>query len=247
MEKRDFIYGRNPILEMLERGEKFDQILVQKGIDPAFVNEVKDMAGPLRIPVNMAPREKLARITRKNHQGVIGFTAWVTYANLERIIEESFGAGEIPLVLILDQVTDVRNVGAIARSAEVFGVDALVIPEKGAARIGADAVKTSAGAITRLAVCRERSLPETCKFLSSMGLIVLSADHHADDHISGHDLNVPLAIVMGSEGRGVSRQVSESVNGKFSIPQQGSIDSLNVSVAAGIALYEVMRQRQTSV
>ena len=245
MQRRDFIYGRNPVLEMLQQGELFEQILLQKGIELSFIREVKGLASPLNIPVHLVPKEKMQRITMKNHQGVIGFTAWVDYREMAEVVQEIYEAGRTPVLLLLDGITDVRNVGAIARSAEVFGVDALVVPFKGAARIGADAVKTSAGAITRITLCRERSIAAACQVLQKMGLKVMVADQRAERRVYQCSFAEPVAIVVGGEGEGVYQGIRDLADIKFSIPQLGVTDSLNVSVAAGIILYEATRQRTT--
>ena len=245
MSQTEYIYGRNPVIERLESGEVFEQIVLQKGVDRDFASHVRDLARDLGIPVRFVPKERMARITKKNHQGVVGFTSWVVYSDLQYTVEQCFEQGRTPLIVLLDNVTDVRNVGAIARSAEVFGVDALVVPLKGAARIGGDAVKTSAGAITRITMCRESSIANACHTLADMGLQVLAADQNAPAPLFKTDLTVPVAIVLSSEGSGLSDPVRKSVGSSFSIPQIGSTDSLNVSVAAGVTLYEVVRQRTT--
>lgn len=243
MDKHDFIFGRQPILEMLRRGETADRIVLQQGIEADVTREVKQLARTLDIPVQVVPKSRLMRITRKNHQGVIAFTRWVEYSNFEEIILAEYERGSVPLVLLLDQITDVRNVGAIARSAEVFDVTVMMIPAKRSAPLNADAVKTSAGAILRVPVSRVHSLARASIRLREMGLTVYATDQKADKRIQDIDFTHPAAIVLGSEKYGIHPRLLEAVDASFAIPQAGEMDSLNVSVAAGIALYEVTRQR----
>ncbi len=196
-----------------------------------------------KIPYQVVPVEKLNRITRKNHQGVIAFVSLIEYQSLQNLIPVIFERGEMPLLVVADGITDVRNIGAMARSAECAGAHALVIPEKGMAPINADAIKSSAGALSRIPVCRERHLAETMVFLQESGIKTVVCDEKAGKSIYDADLSGPLALIMGSEDRGVSSIVRKLAAEQVSIPMQGRIASLNVSVATGIVLFEAIRQR----
>jgi 23S rRNA (guanosine2251-2'-O)-methyltransferase len=189
------------------------------------------------------PPEKLNRLTTKKHQGVIGFMAAIQYASLDHIISTAYSQGKDPFVLILDRVTDVRNFGAIARTAECFGVHALVVSARGGARIGGDAMKTSAGALSHIPVCREMSLTGAVHFLKSNGLSIVACTEKAEVSLIKTDMSGPLAIVLGSEEDGISEEVLQLCDQQAQIPMQGRIASLNVSVAAGIILYQATSQR----
>jgi len=244
MEKKDFIYGRNPIIEHLESGGTFEQILIQKGIDREVSGRIMELAKVQRLPVQIVPHHRMDRVTRKNHQGVIGFTAWVVYDVLSVIVQDCYERGDVPLVLILDRITDVRNMGAIARSAEIFGATAIVLPMKESAMVNADAVKTSAGAILNVKLCREKSLSHAVRMLRDMGLKICVADQGAPSMLADLDFKSPTAIIMGSERLGVDTSLRAKADSTFAIPQLGKTESLNVSVATGIVLYEVVRQRK---
>jgi 23S rRNA (guanosine2251-2'-O)-methyltransferase len=189
------------------------------------------------------PGEKLDRITRKNHQGIIAYISAVEYANIEELMPLLFETGKTPLILILDGITDVRNFGAIARSAECAGVHAIIIPEKGAAQVNADAVKTSAGALLRIPICRVRRLSESLKFLKNSGLQVLAATEKGADYYYKVDMTLPTAIIMGAEDTGVYVENLKLADKNIKIPILGEIESLNVSVAASLIIYEAVRQR----
>jgi 23S rRNA (guanosine2251-2'-O)-methyltransferase len=190
------------------------------------------------------PLERIDRITRKNHQGVIAFTSAITYQKLENIVPLLYEEGKIPFILLLDGVTDVRNFGAIARTCEVAGVDAIVIPERGSVSVNADAIKTSAGALHSIPVCREKNLKEAILFLKNSGIKVVAATEKAASFYTETDLSLPVAIVMGSEDMGVAPEHLRICDELVRIPQSGTIQSLNVSVAAGVLIYEVVRQRR---
>ena len=244
MTQKDFIYGRHPVLEQLEEGGVFEQILIQKGIERDYVSRVAQLARQLKVPLQVVPIQKLNRVTRKNHQGVIAFTAFVEYSDMVDEVQACYEAGEVPLVIVLDRITDVRNLGAIARSAEVFGATAIVIPLRESARINSDAVKTSAGAIMKVPVCRVNRLDEAVLSLKEMGLGICVTDQANERQPQAPDFRQPLAVVLGSEHSGVDIGIRKHADSTFTIPQLGTTDSLNVSVAAGIALYEVVRQRE---
>ncbi len=246
MQPKDFVYGRAPIIDHLKAGGSFEQILLQKGIEREVSDTIRDLAKQQRIPINIVPHFRLNRVTRKNHQGVIGFTAWVEYVDVDAVIQGCYERGKTPLVLLLDRVTDVRNMGAIARSAEVLGADLIILPNRESALINADAVKTSAGAIMHIPLSRSSSLGGAIRHLQDSGLAVFAADHRSEKTVSEMPFDGPCAIVMGSEGQGVHPGLIQRVDETFAIPQVGRTESLNVSVAAGIVLYEVLRQRKQS-
>ena len=246
MSKRqsDFIFGIHTVIEAINSGKEIERILVKKGIQGEFYRELSDLARKMHIPLNMVPVEKINRITVKNHQGIVAFISPIAYYNIEEIIPELFEEGKIPLVLILDQVTDVRNFGAIARTAEVAGVNAIVILEKGAAQINADAMKTSAGALHLIPVCRVKNLATIIKFLKSSGIKIIAATEKGEKFYDEINMVDPIAFIMGSEEFGIRSQLLKDADEWVKIPQHGRIGSLNVSVAAGIMIYEAVRQRR---
>jgi len=219
-----------------------DKVLLQKGLHNDLFQELLPLIKQHKIPVQRVPAEKLQKITKKNHQGVIGFISAITYASLDHIVSTCFAEGRMPFILILDRVTDVRNFGALTRTAECAGVDAVVIPSRGSARIGADAVKTSAGALHHIPVCREDNLKEALDYLSQSGVNIVACTEKASSTLYQADLKPPVAIIMGSEEDGISPEYLKRANEQVLIPMQGNIESLNVSVAAGIMLFEVQRQ-----
>ncbi len=241
---KNLIYGRHPILDTLQSGGSIDKIFLQKNISKDFDSEIRQACRTYGIPMQYVPKEKLNRLTSKNHQGIVGFLSLVEYKNLDDLIPFIYEQSGIPLFLILDGITDVRNFGAIARSAELCGVQAIIIPQKGGAAINEDAIKTSAGALSKIAVCRETSLKKAIEKLKLNGIRVLGASLESKAALYDSDFLGPSAIVMGSEGKGISPEISKLLDDTFLIPQIGTTDSFNVSVAAGISLYEVLRQRK---
>jgi 23S rRNA (guanosine2251-2'-O)-methyltransferase len=242
-ERGSFVFGRHPVAEAVESGQPIDRIYLQQGTRGEFEKEVRQLCRVNDIPLQYVPKEKLNRLVQGNHQGIVGFISIISYQSLENVVPGIYENGESPLILIVDQVTDVRNFGAIARSAEICGVHAIVVPKTGSALINADAIKASAGALTRLSVCRENSLINTLTYLENSGIRVLASDLQANKAIWEIDLTNPVAIVIGSEDQGVQPAILSRVKEKFIIPQKGETDSFNVSVAAGIILYESLRQR----
>ena len=242
----NLIFGRHPVTEAIRSGSQFDKVFIQRGTVGDFEIEVRRLCREHEIPLQYVPKEKLSKITGGNHQGIIGYLALLNYYKLEDVIPMIYEKGEVPLIVLLDRVTDVRNLGAIARSAEVCGAHALVVPNTGSALINADALKTSAGALTRLMVCREKSLVTSVEYLQNAGLQVFASDLQAAQPIYHMDFTDPTAFVIGSEDEGVSPGILKRVDERFIIPQKGETDSFNVSVATGIMLYEAMRQRATA-
>jgi 23S rRNA (guanosine2251-2'-O)-methyltransferase len=240
------IYGTRAIIEAIRAGKTLDRIFIQKGLNNQLFHELRKELQGKSIPYQIVPQEKLNRLSsNKNHQGVIATIAEVVYHKTEDLLSGIFESGQIPLIIILDKVTDVRNFGAIARSAECAGAQMIIIPEQGTAPINADAIKTSAGALHRIPVCRERNLKETIEFLKSSGLRIIACHEKTEKLIYDADLKAPIAIVMGSEDSGISTEYLKRSDEEVKIPMTGSIASLNVSVAAGIVLFEAVRQRQT--
>lgn len=242
-EKTQLIYGRHPVLDAINEGTTFDKIFLQQGTRGEFEKELRKLCNRHNIPMTVAPKEKLNKFTRANHQGVIGLLSLISYYRIEDLLPSIYEQNQNPLIVLLDGVTDVRNFGAIARSAEVCGAHALVVPKKGSAFINAEALKTSAGALTKIPVCRENSLITAIETLQMSGIQVLASSLKAEKRLFDIDLSAPVALVVGSEGEGISTGVERKADELFIIPQVGTTDSFNVSVASGIMLYEVMRQR----
>lgn len=239
----NYIFGLRPILEALQEGQIPDRIFIQKGLTGNTFQQLFQVIREKEVPFQMVPREKLDRITRKNHQGVIAQMSLITYHKLDILLPGIFESGETPLLVILDRITDVRNLGAIARTAECAGAHAIVIGEKGSAPINADAIKTSAGALSRMPVCREREILEALTFLKQSGLSIVACTEKAGQSIYQTPLKGPLAVIMGSEEKGISKACLHLADVQAAIPQKGKTASLNVSVATGVVLFEILRQR----
>ncbi|HEX4887909.1 MAG TPA: 23S rRNA (guanosine(2251)-2'-O)-methyltransferase RlmB [Luteibaculaceae bacterium] len=240
------IFGTRPIIEALKLGKEIDKILIQQGLLGEQVQEIKMLLKDSGTAIQYVPGQKLDSITRKNHQGVIAYIAPITYSRIENLLPELFERGVEPMVLVLDRVTDVRNFGAIVRTAECAGVHAIVIPQAGAARINEDAVKTSAGALFNIPICKEANLKYTIAFLQASGLQVVACTEKTKTEIYDIDLNRPTAILMGSEEDGISPALLKVADSLAAIPLAGKTGSLNVSVAAGVILYEALRQRKSA-
>ncbi len=241
--KSDFLFGIRSVIEAINSGKQIEKILVKKGLQGELYEELLATMKEAHVSWQTVPVERINRATRKNHQGVIAFVSAITYHNMENTLIDVFEQGKNPLVLVLDGVTDIRNMGAIARSAECAGVDMIIIPEKGGAPINADAVKTSAGALHTIPVCREKNLVDVIKYLQNSGLSIVAASEKGSELYTEVDFSGPVAIVMGAEDKGVSSTILKMCNQKAKIPIVGTIGSLNVSVAAGVLVYEVLRQR----
>src|SRR5690554_3121580 len=241
--EKDFIFGTRAVIESLKARKEIDKILVNKELNNDLIKELLSLAKTEGVPVVRVPEAKLNRTTRKNHQGVVAHISAIAYASLDNVIEECFSKGMTPLIMVLDRITDVRNFGAIARTADVAGVHALVIPEKGSAQINSDAVKTSAGALNFLPVCRVRNLYYTVKDLKKMGLNIVSATEKTERVMYDADFTLPTALIVGSEEDGVSAELMGITDEFVGIPMAGNIESLNVSVAAAVLMYEAIRQR----
>ncbi len=243
MEKEDFIFGTRAVIEAIKNNRFIEKVLIKKGLNNELFQELFHLIRENQIAFQFVPVEKINRMTRKNHQGIIALISPIEFFNIEIILPGLFEKGVTPLILILDEITDVRNFGAIVRSAECAGVHAIIIPDKGMARIGADAIKTSAGALHHLPICKSDNLGKTINFLKNSGVKIIAATEKASDLYTNAEMNLPLGIVMGSEEKGISKQVLQLTDKQVKIPILGKIDSLNVSVAAALMIYEAVRQR----
>ncbi|WP_194976807.1 23S rRNA (guanosine(2251)-2'-O)-methyltransferase RlmB [Aquiflexum lacus] len=242
--EKDFIFGTRAVMEAIHAQKDIDKILVDKEVNNELIKELLSLAKEEKINVVRVPEAKLNRITRKNHQGVVAHMSAIQYASLDNVIDECFSKGIAPLILVLDRITDVRNFGAMARTADCAGVHAIVIPEKGSAQINSDAVKTSAGALNHLPVCRVKNLYYTVKDLKKMGLNVVSVTEKTERLMYDADFSLPTALIMGSEEDGISQELMGISDEFVKIPLSGNIESLNVSVSAGVVVYEAIRQRR---
>ena len=243
IDKTQYIYGIHAVLEALDAGKDIDKILLSKTFNDETAREIFEQARALGVPVQRVPVQKIDRITRRNHQGVLAMMAAVTYYRLEDVVPQLFDEGENPFIVVLDGVTDVRNFGAVARTCECAGVSAIVIPDHESVSVNADAVKTSAGALNYLPVCREHNLVKAVRFLRDSGFKVVGTSDKSNTPYTKGDYTGPVAIILGAEDKGVSPEIMKLCDTQVLIPEFGHINSLNVSVAGGIMIYEVVRQR----
>jgi 23S rRNA (guanosine2251-2'-O)-methyltransferase len=237
------VYGTRAVLEAIRSGKEIERLFIQAGLNNPLLRELRHEMKEAGILFQMVPIEKLNRLTRSNHQGVIGIISSITYFQTDQIVPQLFEKGLVPLLLILDRITDTRNLGAIARTAECAGANAIIIPSRGSALINSDAIKTSAGALHHLPVCRENNLKDTIDYLKESGIRIVACSEKTDHFIEENDFKTPTAIIMGSEENGVSSEYIKRADAVVKIPMAGQIASYNVSVAAGIVLYEALRQR----
>lgn len=243
MKENEMVFGIRAVIEAIQADKEIDKILVKRELQGDLSRELFEVLKGRDIPVQRVPAERLDRLTRKNHQGVIAFIPAITYERLENIIPFVYEQGKNPFIVLLDGVTDVRNFGAIARTCECAAVDAVIIPARGSASVNADAVKTSAGALHTLPVCREQSLRSTLQYLKDSGFRIVAATEKGDYDYTKADYTGPLCIIMGAEDTGVSYDNLALCDEWVKIPMLGTIESLNVSVAAGILIYEAVKQR----
>lgn len=246
MEKNDYIFGLRAIIEAIDAGRTIDKVLIRREIGGDLAKELIEKTREYEIPVQRVPLEKLNRITMKNHQGAIALLSPITYHRLDNLIPMLYEEGRTPFMLVLDGVTDARNFGAIARTAECAALDAIVIPERGSASATPDAVKASAGALFHIPVCRERDIVTAVRKLKENGYLIVGASEKGGMSYTEADYTVPVAIVMGAEDTGISEAVLRMCDHLAAIPILGNIGSLNVSVAAGVMMYEGVRQRLSS-
>lgn len=241
--QQEMIFGLRAIMEAIKSGRDFERVAIRYDLKGDLALELKALLKTTSIPVLKMPNDKLDQITQKNHQGAIGFASEVLYQDIESVLPMIYEEGRVPFIVVLDAVTDVRNFGAIARSAECAGADAILVPAKNSAAINADAMKTAAGALDNIPVCRTNNLRESLIFLKESGLTLFAATEKADDFYYKKDFATPLAIVMGSEDLGIASHNLEVCNEAVKVPMMGNIASLNVSVAAGVLMFEVVKQR----
>lgn len=242
--RSDLIFGTRALIEAIKGGQEIDKVLIKTGASNELIRELLGLLKDYNIPYQNVPQEKLNRVTRKNHQGVIAFISPISFYNIEELVFSLFEEGKTPFFLVLDKITDVRNFGAICRTASCAGVDAVIIPARGAAQINSDAVKTSAGALLSLPICKTFNLKDTLSFLKESGISVYGVTEKTEDLYYSHDFSTPVALILGSEESGISPEYLKMTDANVKIPLTGSIDSLNVSVAAGVLMYEVVKQRQ---
>lgn len=243
IEKDQYIFGIRAVIEAIQSGKEIDKLLIKKDINGELISELFALVKEMHIPVQRVPIEKINRITRKNHQGVIAFLSAVTYYKLDDVVPVFYEEGLNPFVVVLDGITDVRNFGAIARTCDCAGVNAIVIPEKNSVSVNADAVKTSAGALNYVPVCREKNLVNAVKTLRNSGYKVIGASEKSSVNYTKVDYTGPVALILGAEDKGISKDLLKLCDNFVSIPEFGNINSLNVSVAGGVMMYEVVRQR----
>lgn len=243
MKEKEMIFGIRAVIEAIEAGKEIDKVIIRRELQGDLSKELLALLKSHDVAVQRVPNERLDRFTRKNHQGVIAFLSAITYEKIEDIVPFLYENGKDPFILILDGITDVRNFGAIARTCEVAGVNAIVIPAKGSVTVNADAVKTSAGALLKIPVCKEPNLTSAIQFLRNSGIKVVAASERGADIYTEVDYTGPIAFVMGAENVGVANENLRIADNLVKIPQFGTIGSLNVSVAAGVLIYEVIRQK----
>ena len=243
LKESDCIFGLRAVIEAVKAGKQIDRLLVRQGLQGALYRELMIEVRKHNIVYQIVPLERIELVTRKNHQGVLAWLSLIEFQSIENLLPMIFEKGEDPLIIALDGVSDVRNFGAIVRSAGCLGAHAVIISEKGSARITADAIKTSAGALHTFPVCREKSMVRSIEYLKESGLKVISATEKSGTDISKLKLIGPSVLIMGAEDKGISRELLSVSDHLVKIPVTGNISSLNVSVAAGIILYEIARQR----
>jgi|ERR1043165_1996553 23S rRNA (guanosine2251-2'-O)-methyltransferase len=245
------IFGPAAVLESFKAGKRFDKILFLKNVHGESITEIQKFTRQTDTPTQSVPKEKLESVAKKysqykeaKHEGVIGFLSLVDYYSIDDVLDSVYSKAQTPLFVILDGITDVGNFGAIARSCECLGVHAIIIPAIGSAQINTEAMKASAGALNKIMVCRERTLLNAINFLKTNGIRIYGTEMKESSIISKADFTVPCAIVMGSEGYGISKEILKACDERVRIPMTGKTESLNVSVSTGIVLYEALQQRE---
>lgn len=243
MEKGHQIFGIRAIIEAIQAGKEIDKVFIQKDAQGELMKDLMKVMKRASVNFSYVPVEKLNKLTQNNHQGAVATIAPVSFHNLETLIETVIDSGKTPLFLILDQISDARNFGAIIRTAECTGVNGIIIQKQGAAPVNGDTVKTSAGAVFNVPICKVEHIKDAIFHLQGSGIKTIAATEKTDQNIYDLSLNEPIAIIMGSEDRGVNPSVLKIVDEKAKLPMFGTIASLNVSVACGAFLYETVRQR----
>jgi 23S rRNA (guanosine2251-2'-O)-methyltransferase len=245
MDKSSLITGRHPLIEAINSGRAIDKIFFQRNVSGESIGEIRKLAKEFNIPIQQVPPEKMNSFTRANHQGVLAFAALIKYLDLQQVIDHVVSTGEPPLFIMLDGITDVRNIGAMARTAVCCGAQALIIPDKGVGSMNEEAMKSSAGALESIQVCRVGSLLKAIDTLHLNGIRVVTSEISTDKKLFELSFKEPCCIVMGSEDKGVQPYISKAADEHFIIPMKSEFNSFNVSVATGIILYEAMKQRQS--
>lgn len=243
----DSIFGTRALIEAIKAGTEIDKVMVKTGSSNELIGELLGLLKSNNIPFQYVPIEKLNKISRKNHQGVIAFISPISFYDIQNLVPQIFESGKTPFLLILDKITDVRNFGAICRTANCAGVDAVIIPARGAAQINSDAVKTSAGALLSLPICKSFNLKDTISYLHECGIKILGVTEKAEDLYYKQKFDMPLCLIMGAEDTGISPEYLKLTDSVMKIPMQGTIESLNVSVAAGVVMYEIVKQRNSDL
>ena len=243
MKNNDIVFGTRPVLEAINSGKTLEKLFIQKNLKKEILEKIKSKLSNKKINISYVPKEKLNRITKKNHQGIICYISPISYQPIEEIIQRVFEKGKDPFVIILDRITDTRNFGAISRVADASGVDANIIPEKESAIITSDSIKTSAGAINYIPICKVKSLRSSAIFLKESGLKLVSCTEKGDTKFYDADLTSPCCIILGSEKDGISNSLMDISDERLNIPMKGNVESLNVSSSASVILFEVVRQR----
>lgn len=241
--KMQYLFGMHPVLEAVKAGKKFDKVLLKQGLEGPQFRELLEMLKEKEISFQFVPAEKLNKAVRGSHQGVLAYISQIDYVDIEQLVDNALGLSPAPLLVILDGVSDVRNLGAIARSLECAGGQGIIVPAKGGAAINADAVKASAGALMRMDTCKVPNLRVAAYYLKQSGFKLVAATEKTDNLIYDVDMTGPCAIIMGSEGKGISQAMLDLADAKAAIPMAGEITSLNVSVASAVLMYEAVRQR----
>lgn len=241
--KQQIVYGMRPVMEALESGTQIDKVLIQNGLEGKLVQELKAKLREMGFPFQYVPEEKLSKLTDGNHQGVVATVSPIRYQSFEELLPALEEENKVPFIIMLDHITDVRNLGAIVRTAECTGVHAVIIPEHGTAQINEDAIKTSSGALLRVPICREGNLKTVINLAKQSGIQIVAATEKANSSYLEADFKQPTIIVMGSEDTGISNELLKLCDVRAKLPIMGEVQSLNVSVAAGIFMYEVLRQR----
>ncbi|HHH55085.1 MAG TPA: 23S rRNA (guanosine(2251)-2'-O)-methyltransferase RlmB [Bacteroidetes bacterium] len=242
--KNQLVIGRKPVLELINSGKQIEKIFIQQGLKGEFEIELRNILKGKNIPVSFVHPNKLKAFTNQNHQGIIAISALIDYWKIEDLIDDIYFKGEVPNLIMLDSITDVRNVGSIIRSAEVLGSHGLIMGIKNSAAINHTTIKTSAGAVFNIPISKVKSLSNTIDFLKNNGIKIFTSNLKAKKKINQIDFTGPCCTVLGSEDEGVSNHISKNADDEFIIPQKGKTDSLNVGVSAGIILYEILSQRE---
>tara|TARA_B100001778_G_C18532545_1_gene604330 strand:- start:359 stop:1114 length:756 start_codon:yes stop_codon:yes gene_type:complete len=243
MKSKNSVFGIRPIIEAIKSGKTIDKLFIQKGLHNESFTVLWKLVREKRINYKHVPIEKLNRLTKKNHQGVFAFISPIDFYNIENIVPSLYEEGKIPLILVLDRITDVRNFGAITRTADCSNVDCIIVPEQNSAAINSDAMKTSSGALNNVKICRVWNLKMTLQMLKDSGIQIISCTEKTNNEIYKINYQIPTAVILGSEENGISNEFLKLSDKKVKIPILGEIESLNVSVACGVILYEIVRQR----